>query len=69
MGRRVRFESLLCELNLSFTRFIKLFLVSATWLVELVKFEFIKFDRINLTAHPVFGGLRRKDAGKFKRQI
>lgn len=34
-----------------------------------VKFEFIKFDCVNLTVLFAYGDLRRKDAGKFKRQI
>ncbi len=34
-----------------------------------VKFEFIKFDCVNLTVLFACGDLRRKDAGKFKRQI
>ena len=34
-----------------------------------VKFEFIKFDCVNLTVRFDCGGLCRKDAGKFTRQI
>lgn len=69
LGLRVRFGLLSGGAKFELRVFYNALLGEPRRLDGRFKFEFIKFDCVNLTVRFDCGGLPRKGAGKFTRQI